>query len=303
MPSLPNRLAVPLAIALLCLVWSSTWYGIRICLDEQPPLTSAALRFLIAGLVMSLAAPVLRARENAPSPPAWLWLAAGATVFAGSYGVLYWAEQVVPSGIAAVLWGIFPLLMAASGYLFLGESLRPRKALGVLIAFVGIVIVNSGNLGGIASEKAHYAWLLLLSPVVSAIGTTLIKRFGSGTSSVLLNRNGMLVGAALLGLAAGLVEEPGRATWSVRGLLALLYLSVFGTAMSFGIYFWLLRTTPASRLALITYVTPVLAMLLGAVVGDGQMDGRAWLGTVAVVLGVGLVVSTPRASGRIGPVR
>ena len=77
----------------------------------------------------------------------------------------------------------------------------------------------------------------------------------------------------------------------MRGVLALLYLSLFGTTMTFGIYFWLLRTTPASRLALITYVTPVIAMLIGAAVADGTVDSYAWAGTGLVVLGIVLVVT------------
>lgn len=297
MPKVFVRLAVPLAIGLLCLIWSSTWYGIRICLQEQPPLTSAAIRFLVAGLAMAAVAPWLRARENVPSPPAWLWLTAGLLSFSGSYGILYFAEQFVPSGIAAVLWGIFPLLMAVSGMLFLGERLGMRKLLGMLIAFGGILLVFGGGLGGIDVDNAHYALVLLLSPVVSAVGTTLIKKFGSGTSSVVLNRNGMLVGSLCLAAAALMLEQPLDATWSPRGVLALAYLALFGTALTFGIYFWLLRTTPASRLALITYVTPVLAMVLAAAVGDGDMDGNAWAGTVAVALGIVLVVSKGRAAG------
>ncbi len=287
------RLAAPAAIALLCVIWGSTWYGIRICLEDQPPLTSASLRFLLAGAAIALALPCLRAREKAPAPPAWLWLTAGATSFGGSYGILYWAEQVVPSGIAAVLWGVFPLLMAASGVLFLGERLGVRKIAGVLVAFVGIVVVFGGGLGGIDRGNVGYALLLLGSPVVSAVGTTLIKKYGSGTSSLVLNRNGMFVGAALLGGAAVLLESPGDIVWTLRGTLALVLLALLGTALAFGVYFWLLRTTPASRLALITYVTPVLAMLLGAAVGDGAMDAMAWLGTGLVVAGVGLVVTGP----------
>ena len=106
-PPTSPRLAAPVAIGLLCLVWGSTWYGIRICLveEQQPPLTSAAVRFLIAAVAMALLAPLLRAREGVPPPPVWLWCSSGLLNFAGCYGILYVAELVVPSGPAAVLWG------------------------------------------------------------------------------------------------------------------------------------------------------------------------------------------------------
>jgi drug/metabolite transporter (DMT)-like permease len=286
---------VPLLIALLCVVWGSTWWAIRLSLADQPPLSSAALRFLLAGAAMAVLAPRLRRAEAAPPPPARLWVVAGITNFAGCYGLLYVAETVVPSGIAAVLWAIFPLLMAASAVLVLGERLRRLQLCGFLVSFAGILVVFGGDLGGLPKGDVGPALLVLGSAVSSAIGTTLVKKYGSGTSSVLLNRNGMLLGAALLTLVAFATERPLAMAWSWRGMLATLYLALFGTALTFGVYFWLLRTVPASRLALITYVTPVLAMLLGAAVGDGTMDGAAWLGALLITAGIVLVVRRPRA--------
>jgi drug/metabolite transporter (DMT)-like permease len=290
-----HRLTVPLLVALLCLVWGSTWWAIRVCLHDQPPLSSAALRFVIAGLAMAVLAPRLARRETGPPPPPWLWLATGATNFAGSYGVLYVAETVVPSGIAAVLWSIFPLLMAGSAVLFLGERLRLRQFAGFLVSFLGIVTVFAGAVESIGQQSPGWLLLLLASPVVSAAGTTLVKKYGSGTSSVLLNRNGMLFGAMLLTAMAFLREDPLAMTWTWQVTVATLYLALFGTALTFGIYFWLLRTAPASMLSLISYVTPVLAMLLAAAVGDGAMNVAAWLGAGLVVTGVALVVARPKS--------
>jgi drug/metabolite transporter (DMT)-like permease len=292
--AVPKRPAVPLLVALLCLIWGSTWIAIRFGLQDQPPLSSAAVRFLIAGAAMALLTPWLGAREASPPPSAPVWIAAGTCNFAISYGVLYIAETVVPSGIAAVLWAVFPLLMAGSGALFLSERLDGRKAAGFLVSFLGIATMFLSDLGGIGGERWPWALLLLTSPVVAAIGTTVVKRFGSGTSSVVLNRNGMLLGGALLAAAALLAEDPLAMPWTGRALLALGYLSLVGTALAFGVYFWLLRHTAASRLSLIAYVTPALALLLGAVCGDGELDARAVWGTALVVGGVVLVVAPAR---------
>lgn len=292
MASVPDRSAkVPAQIALLCLIWGSTWWAIRICVAVQPPLTSAALRFAVASLLMAALTPLLRRREAAAPPPAWLWLLAGATNFAGSYGVLYVAEQHVRSGTAAVLWAIFPLLMALSGVLVLGERLSPRQLLGFVICFGGICTVSANDLGG---DELHWALLLLVSPVVSAIGTTLVKRHGRHTSSVLLNRNGMLLGAAMLGAAAFVAERPLELRWTWPAAAATLYLALVGTTLAFGLYFHLLRTTAASSLSLITYVTPVLAMLLAAIVGDGALTPLALTGTTLVAAGLFLVVGRRR---------
>ncbi len=290
-PDATRRWLVPALIALLCLIWSSTWWTIRICLLDQPPLSSAALRFCVASLAMTALAGPLHRRERAPAPPPWLWATAGTCNFAGSYGVLYTAEQYVPSGVAAVLWGIFPLLMAISGLCFLGERLTARQLLGFVVSFGGIVCVYGSGLGGLDAAHSGAALLLLVSPFVSAIGTTLVKRYGSRSSSVLLNRNGMLLSAALLTLAAFVREQPLAMAWTARGVGATLYLALVGTATSFGIYFWLMRTAPASLLSLITYVCPALAMLLAAAVGDGETTAGTWLGTALVAAGIALVVA------------
>ncbi|HZN37165.1 MAG TPA: EamA family transporter [Planctomycetota bacterium] len=286
-----HRFTVPLLVALLCLVWGSTWWAIRLCLQDHPPLSSAALRFCIAGLVMTALAPRLARLEAAPPPPRWLWITSGLLNFAGSYGVLYAAETVVPSGIAAVLWSIFPLLMACSAVLFLGERLRARQLAGFVVSFLGILTVFSGALESIGQQSLGWLLLVLASPVVSATGTTLVKKYGSGTSSVLLNRNGMVFGAVLLGAAAFRREDPLAMAWTWQATVATLYLALFGTALTFGIYFWLLRRAPASMLSLISYVTPVLAMLIAAAVGDGETNAGLWLGTGLVVTGVALVVA------------
>ncbi|MGC6487234.1 MAG: DMT family transporter [Planctomycetota bacterium] len=282
--------ATAVMIALLCVVWSSTWWAIRVCLEEQPPLSSCAARFLIAGAAMACISPWLRRRERAPAPRAWLWVVCGLSNFGAGYGVLYLAETVVPSGIAAVLWAIFPLLMAASATCFLGERLRLAQWLGFAISFAGIVVVFSGDLGGVDDRNVGYAWLLLLSPLIAAFGTTLVKKYGSDASSVVLNRNGMLVGAALLTAWAFVREDPLAMAWSPRAIAATLYLALLGTTMTFGVYFWLLRTAPASMLSLINYVIPVMAMAFAALVGDGQHGPAAWTGAALVVLGVALVV-------------
>jgi drug/metabolite transporter (DMT)-like permease len=288
-PPSPGR--VSLSVLVLCLVWSSTWWAIRLSLLDLPPCTAAAARFLFAGALMTGAASALRGREHGTAPPPWLWVTMAVCNFAASYGILYATETVVPSGIAAVLWAVFPVLMAVSGHLFLGERVRPRQALGFLIATAGTVTMFCGDLGGQHEALLLPALLLLASPIVSAVGTTLVKRHGQGHSSLLLNRNAMLLGGALLAGAALLLERPATAVWSPRAIVATVYLGAVGTALTFGLYFWLLRWAQASRLGLISYVTPSLALLFGWLVGDGTLDAATLAGGGLVAVGIALVVS------------
>lgn len=300
---MPGPRTIDACIALLCLIWGSTWWAIRVSLQDLPPLTAAAARFLLAAVCMVPLVRLLGGREPGTPPPTWLWLALGLCNFAGSYGILYWTEQTVPSGIAAVLWAVFPVLMAIAGITILGEALSLRQLAGFLVAFLGVVAMYLGDLGGQRAEVLPHAALLLLSPVVSAAGTVLVKRFGSGHSSLRLNRNGMLFGALLLVLAALLLESAAPAHWTAAAIVATVYLALIGTCLSFGLYFWLLRSAPASRLALISYVTPILALGIGWVVGDGTLDLATLLGTGLIVTGIVLVVLRRRGGRPLEPRR
>jgi drug/metabolite transporter (DMT)-like permease len=289
-PPGPSPSTIRLLVAVLCLIWSSTWWAIRVSLQDLPPYTAATARFLLAGLLMVAVTAALRRREHGTSPPPWLWGSMALCNFALGYGILYVTETAVPSGIAATLWAVFPLLMALSGRLFLGERLGLRHAAGFLVAFTGTVVMFQGGLGGDRATVLPYALLLLLSPIVAAVGTTLVKRYGSGSSSLLLNRNAMLLGGALLAVAAVAFEHPARAVWSPRAVVATLYLAVVGTALTFGLYFWLLRWSQASRLSLIAYVSPCMALAFGWLVGDGTLDGTTLAGTALIAAGIALVV-------------
>ena len=107
------------------------------------------------------------------------------------------------------------------------------------------------------------ALLLMLSPISVVIGTTLVKRYGGGVSSTLLNRNGMFVGAALLLGAALALEREAGVSWTTPAIASVLYLAIMGTVVTFSLFFWLLRYAPAHRMALIAYVTPAIALFLG----------------------------------------
>jgi len=130
--------------------------------------------------------------------------------------------------------------------------------------------------------------VLLLSPLSSSISTVLVKRHGRGTSSALLNRAALLHGAALLTAASLAAGEGLPAQLSARGIFSLAYLSVIGTVLTFSLFFWLMRQWPAYRLALISYVTPALAMLLGALVEGEPVRVTTFLGAAVILAGVAL---------------
>lgn len=289
----PTRFVQGALVALLCAVWGSTWIVIRGGLRDLPPFTSAAARFTLAALVMTAVAGPIARREGGNRPKAWLWGVSGLANFATSYGVVYWCETRLPSGLVAVLWGVFPVLMALASHWLLGERLRRGSWLGFVLGFAGLVVLFRNDVASLGSGATGAALVLFVSPVVSVVGTTVVKRYGAGSSSVLMNRNAMWVGALVLTGLALVTERDAAQHWTPAALGSVAYLALCGTAFTFGVYFWLLRYADAHKLALIAYVTPVIALTLGWSVGGEALRASTVVGT-ALVLSAVVLVARPR---------
>ena len=287
----PSATRSTLLVALLCLIWGSTWIVIQGGLRDLPPFTSAAARFGVAAAVMTGVARVMHRREGGAEPSLAFSLVLGGLNFGASYGIVYWSETRLPSGLVAVLWSVFPMMMAVSGHLFLpGDRLRGRQWLGFVVGFLGVALLFATDLREIGAEAVPAGAVLLGSPLVAAIGTTVVKRQGAHVSSVLANRNGMWIGAIGLSAVAALFERDAAVRWTAPAIASVLYLAVLGTVVTFGLYFWLLRRVAASRMSLIAYVTPAIALLLGGLVGKEPVTAWTIAGSALILGGVGLVV-------------
>ena len=292
----PTAHVVNASIVLLCLIWGSTWIVIRGGLEDLPPYTSAAWRFLVAGVAMIAVVRLGARREGGEKPPAWLWMVLGSLNFAASYGIVYRTETILPSGLVSLLWGVFPMLQALGSHLYLpGERVRGVQWAGFVLGFAGLAILYATDLQDLGPQAVPAALVLFLSPLVSAVGNTLVKRHGAGASSLVLNRNGMLFGAGLLALAAFLLERSVETHWTAAAVGSVAYLSIAGTVVTFGLYFWLLRWVDAHKLSLIAYVTPAIALTLGSLVGDEPFTSTMLAGAACILAGVLLVVRQPSA--------
>ena len=276
---------------MLCVIWGSTWFVIKEGLRDLPPFTSAGARFAVASVAMVLATPALRRAEGGAAPAVWIWVTLGLSNFAISYGVVYWCEIALPSGLVSVLWAVFPLIMAVAGHLYLpGERLVARQWAGFAIGFAGVALLFETDLRAIGPSAVSVALVLLISPCAAALGTTLVKKHASHTSSAVLNRNGMAVGAVALFAVAGVTERSAPVAWTANAVFSVLYLALAGTCVTFTLYFWLLRYARASRLSLIAFVTPCIALALGAAFGGEAITPFTVGGTLLVFAGVWLVL-------------
>ncbi|RKY21837.1 MAG: hypothetical protein DRQ55_03105 [Planctomycetota bacterium] len=286
-PRPPSALVVTLLLALLSVVWGSTWLVIKQGLVDLPPFLGLGLRFCLAGLVMAAIAPAIRRREGGTRPGWGLTLVVAIAEFGVSYGIVYRAELVVSSGLVAVLWAVYPLLMALCGHLAIpGERLPARAWAGFSVGFGGVVLLFFTDLANAGPAAWGWGAAVIFGAGVVALGTTVLKLRAHGASSALLNRNGMLFsGPMFLALWFWLERD---LPWQLTGqaLFSVVYLAVMGTVVTFGVYFWLLRHVAAFRLSLIAYVIPLVALLLGVLFGDESVGPSTLAGTALILLGV-----------------
>lgn len=291
----PPAWLVHVLIGVLSLIWGSTWIVIGVGLKSLPPYTSAGIRFVVAAAVMTLIAPLLTKREGGQKPATWLWIVLGVTGFGVSYAIVYWSETRLPTALVAILWSVFPMMMAFASHFYLGHRLTGvRPWLGFVLGLAGVVLLFATALPALGPGAVPAAVVLLGSPLVSCVGTTLVKKHGQGTSSVLLNRNGMALGAVMLCALAWALERDAPTAWDAKAIGSIAYLSLIGTVVAFGIYYWLLRHVPAHVLSLITYLTPAFAVLLGAWVGGEPVTWFTLAGCATILLGVFLVMKPAR---------
>jgi drug/metabolite transporter (DMT)-like permease len=278
----------------LCLIWGTTWSVIQIGLQGVPPFAGVSLRFALAGGLLLGVALARGVKLGHSRRERRLWLLNGLLSFTASYGVVYWAEQWVPSGLTAVLFATYPLFVAVFGHLLLpAEAVRRAELLGLLICFGGVGLIFSEDLAALGGQGvATGAAVLLISPLVSAVASVAIKRWGGDVHPLSLSAVPMLIAAGVMGAAWAVFEREREIVWTGTAVGALLYLAIAGSAVTFTLYYWLLSYLPVKRLALITYVVPVVAVAIGIVRGE-PFTLRIFGGATCVLAGVALTMRQP----------
>ncbi|MBZ5724927.1 MAG: EamA family transporter [Acidobacteriia bacterium] len=287
-----------LAFAIIYFVWGSTFLAIRVGVREVPPFLLAAMRFLVAGLV--LYGWMIAHGEPSPTRRQWTSVSLLAIlIFVFDYGLLFWAEQRVPSGIAAVMMATIPVFMALSEILILRtQRLTVRLALALLIGMggVGMLMSRSLNLGGAPIDRAGAAALIVASMSWS-VSSALTRKLPLPPSKVMSSGAQMLAGGVFLAITAAALGEfrnfrPGtisRGVW-----LALLYLIVAGSIIAFTAYVWLIHHESPTKVGTYAYVNPVVAVLVGYFLGGEALGLRTILGTTFVLISV-VAIATTRA--------
>jgi drug/metabolite transporter (DMT)-like permease len=290
-PWLSSPAQIVLGFAAIYLIWGSTYLGIRYAVETIPPLLMMGVRHFVAG---ALVYAWVRLRGT-PAPNLTQWgyaVIAGVFLFLGGHGVLAWAEQKVPSGLAALLCATLPLWTVLLARMDRSEGkLGIRAWAGLLLGFAGVaLLIGPSALGRRLDLLA--AGAVLSSALLWAVGTSYTRAVRMPTSTVLSAAMQMVSGGAMLliiGVLTGEAAQIQVAAITLRSLLSLAYLIVFGSIIAFTVYIWLLTVSPPSRISTYAYVNPVVAVLLGWAVAGEALGVRTLAATAIILAGVALV--------------
>jgi drug/metabolite transporter (DMT)-like permease len=283
--------------AMLVVVWSSTWVGIKFGLEDCPPLLGAGIRFTAAGLLLL---GIAAARRRSLRTDARLAVVLGLFPFALTYGLIYWGEQYVPSGLAAVLFGMLPLYTALLGSLVLPDApLRGRVVAGILVALGGLALAFAeGTASGDPELALAGTVVLAIAPIGASVGNVSLKLRAGGLDAIVLNGWAMLGGGSALLGASAIGERWSELAWTPESIGSIAYLALVGSALAFVVMTVLIRHVSAQAISFLAMLLPFGALVFGAVLYGEDITARAAGGAALVSAGLLIAQAARRAPVR-----
>jgi drug/metabolite transporter (DMT)-like permease len=282
----------------LCLVWGSTWLVIKVGYGGLGPFNVAGLRFLLAGAVLAVIVRLRGARWPQGRVEWSLVALVGLLMFGADYGLIYWAEQYLDSGLTAILFAVLPITTIVLAHFYVpGDRVTPRKLSGTMLALLGVVALF-GDRVRLDASAAGPMLAVLLSTVCASVAGVAAKRHGTALHAASLNAPAMLLGGTVLMAASVLAGDGFGLPGDAATIGAITYLALAGSVATFLVYFSLLKTWSVTSLSFVAVFTPALALLLGFVFRDERPTIWTGLGAALILAGVTMALTAP---GRAAP--
>jgi drug/metabolite transporter (DMT)-like permease len=295
----PSRFRLLAAFGALYVLWGSNFLAIRYAAEAMPPFLMMAVRCLVAGAVLFAWARL----RGAGRPPAGQWRSAaavGTLLFLGCHGLLAWAEQTIPSGVAAIVMATTPVWLTLLDWGMGGGRPTARATFGLALGFAGLVFLVGPSTGG----ATLFALLVLVASAFAwAAGSILSRRVTLPASLVLSSGMQLLAGGVALsvvGLALGEAARVDRGILTPRALGGFAYMVLVSSLVGFTAYTWLLRVAPPAQVGTYAFVNPVVALLVGWAVGGEAVSAATLAASAVIVAGVALIVTGARRERRGG---
>ena len=276
----------------LCMIWGSTWLFIKLGLRDLPPFTFVGIRFLLASIILGLIIyfrkiPLPKDRRD------WQFMAwTGFLCFTVNYGLVFWGEQYISSGLAALLNATMPFFgMFIAHHYLPAERITPVKIGGVLLGTVGVGLIFSNQLHLQGSLALLAGIGIVVGALVAAYANVLIKVRGKHLDPTVISAGQMLFGFPPLLLIGMLTEgNPFHLEWTPLALASLLYLTILGSCVAFMLYFWMLQRIQVTNALLLLLVMPLVAVTLGKLVNGEELTWRILAGGACIISGVAATI-------------
>lgn len=286
-------------LVLLGSIWGASYLFIKLGGQDVPPVTLVMVRVVLAGLILFLVAK-LRG-ENLPPrrAPIWKWFGVlGLLNTVVPYTLITWGEHFISSGLAAILVGAMPIFtVLLAHWLTHDEKMSVRKVVGVIAGFIGVVILFLPDFLQAATANIYGGLAVVGAAVSYALATIIARRHVKGVSHFIAPLGQMATAAVVLIPASLLLDQPWTLSPSPVALGSILALSIVGTAFAYLMYFWLIANVGATRTSLVTYISPVIAVVLGWLVLQEALQWTTFIGLVLIIAGVGLVTNLRLGKG------
>ena len=282
-----EKLKILVIFSLLCLAWGSTWGVIRLGLESLTPFISVGLRFTLASILILIVMKFRNVKIQMDKIALRLYFIMGFGSFVIPFGLVYWAEQFVPSGLSAVLFAVYPFFVVLFSYLAIpSEVIGFSRIFGIVFAFTGIITIFYD---GLNMDIASYIWgmfAIVLSGIMQAGNAVTLKKYGQHLDPLSMNFIPMIMAGISLVIIGVLVEDTSKLIFDSKAFFSIIYLAVIGTVLTFTSYYWLLKRVSVILLSLIAFITPILALIIGWIFFAEKLSDRVLAGSVLVLLGL-----------------
>lgn len=282
----------------LCLVWGTTWIFIKIGLNDLPPMAFSAARFSLA--VAILAVIIKAGRVPMPRTASeWRLIAlTGFLQFAVNYSCVFWSEQYISSGLAAVLQSMITVFGLALAWIFLpDERITKLKVFAVFVGIVGVAVIFFDQLRLESFWAFAGCAAVVIGSYCAAQASILIKARGGGFHPASLVFGQMSVSLPfIIGYSLIVEGSPLKYRWTATAVICIAYLTIFGTIAAFWLYYWLLRRIESTNAMMISLVTPLIAVVIGGIVLGERLPPQTLAGGVLIMASIALIIFRPRTS-------
>lgn len=282
-----QKFLVPVLYILICLFWGSSWYVIKLSLEYVTPFINLGIRFLISTVAIYVVMLYTKTKLDLSAKSVIIYLLLGFFSYSIPFSLVYFAEQTIPSSLASILFGMYPFFVAILSSIFCqDETLSFNRVLGILLSFSGLILIFQD---GLKLEFSHYLQgmiAVVASALMQASIAVMIKKKGGHLNPLSMNFIPTLIAAIFLLIIGLLTEDITNTQFNFSSIFMISYLAIFVTVFNFTTYYWLLKRMSVVILSLTSFITPVIAVLIGVLIGGEKLSKYITSGALFVLFGI-----------------